>query len=74
MSYILLFPKQTQADALRAGGEMTFQERLQVLLQDRGDVRENIPREQMIRECVANGDAMVSACGALATNTIYWPS
>lgn len=48
---------------------MTFQERLQLLMQDRGNVKENIPREQMIRDCVNNGEVMVSACGALANWT-----
>jgi len=48
---------------------MTFQLRLQEVLQNRGDVKEDITREQMIRESMANGEAMASSCGALATWT-----
>ncbi|MBN2171741.1 MAG: phosphoenolpyruvate carboxykinase (ATP) [Candidatus Krumholzibacteriota bacterium] len=49
---------------------MTFQERLAALLEKRAAVvRDNIPREEMIREGVEHGEGMVSACGALATWT-----
>ncbi len=48
---------------------MTFQEKLQGLLQKRSDIKEDIPRQEMIRECLKNGEAIASACGALATWT-----
>ncbi len=48
---------------------MTFREKLADLLSKRQNVLANIPREQMIRESLANGEAIASACGALATWT-----
>ncbi len=48
---------------------MAFQEKLADLLSKRQNVLKNIPREQMIRDAVANGEAIASACGALATWT-----
>jgi phosphoenolpyruvate carboxykinase (ATP) len=48
---------------------MSFQEKLAELLESLNDVKENIPREQMIRESVTNGEAVVSECGALFTWT-----
>ena len=48
---------------------MTFQERLSALLDSRSNVKRNIPRAEMIRESLENGEAIASACGALATWT-----
>jgi len=48
---------------------MTFQEKLSSVLAKRGDVRENIPREAMIRQALANGEGVASASGAIATWT-----
>jgi phosphoenolpyruvate carboxykinase (ATP) len=47
----------------------TFQERLEAILQKRGDTKDNIPRAQMIRESLENGEAVASANGALVTWT-----
>ncbi len=47
----------------------TFQERLEALLNKRGDVKDNIPRAQLIREAIDNGEAVASANGALVTWT-----
>ena len=48
---------------------MTYQEKLTEILTTRDCVRHNIGREQIIREAVENGEAIKSACGALATWT-----
>jgi phosphoenolpyruvate carboxykinase (ATP) len=48
---------------------MTLEERLTETVRGRGCVRRNIPREEMIRSAVDNGEALVSACGCLATWT-----
>jgi len=48
---------------------MLFQERLAGFLASRQGVMTNIPRSEMIMECVRNKEAVVSACGALATWT-----
>jgi len=47
---------------------MDFERNLSRLL-DRSTVRRNPPREEIIRDVVARREAMVSACGALATWT-----
>jgi len=47
---------------------MSFEARLKTLLSNR-NVRKNLPREKMIEAAVKNGEALVSACGALATWT-----
>ncbi len=47
----------------------TFQERLEALLSKRSDIKDNIPRAQMIRESIENGEAVASASGALVTWT-----
>ncbi len=48
---------------------MLFQDRLAGFLASRQGVMTNIPRPELIMECVKNREAMVSACGALATWT-----
>lgn len=48
---------------------MMLEERLSNTLHGRGCVSRNIPREAMIRSAVDNGEALVSACGCLATWT-----
>jgi len=48
---------------------MTLEERLTDRLRGRGSVLRNPPREAMIRSAVDNGEALVSACGCLATWT-----
>jgi len=47
----------------------TFRDRLESILQNRGDVKVDIPRSQMIREALAGKEAWPSAKGALATWT-----
>ncbi len=47
----------------------TFQERLEAILQKRGDAKDNVSRAQMIREAIENGEAVASANGALVTWT-----
>ena len=47
---------------------MSFQDRLNTLLAG-GNVRQNIPREDMIQAAVDNKEALISKCGALATWT-----
>jgi phosphoenolpyruvate carboxykinase (ATP) len=48
---------------------MSYQDKLAALLEKRGDVKRNIPREQMIRESIEYREAIPSANGALATWT-----
>jgi phosphoenolpyruvate carboxykinase (ATP) len=48
---------------------MTFQERLAKHLESRSGVLENIPRPELIGECIGNREVMVSASGALAVWT-----
>jgi phosphoenolpyruvate carboxykinase (ATP) len=56
-------PGKTRGDA------MTFQQRLDDFLAGRPDKKSNPPRREMIEDSVENREAMVSACGALATWT-----
>ncbi len=48
---------------------MGFQERLNELLEKRGQVKRNISRAELIRDAVARREAIPSANGALATWT-----
>ncbi len=49
---------------------MTFQEKLAALLASRADVvLDNIPRPQLIRAALDNGEAVAAGCGALVTWT-----
>jgi phosphoenolpyruvate carboxykinase (ATP) len=48
---------------------MSLNDRLETLLAGRSDIKRNIPRAQMIREAVAQREAVPSASGALATWT-----
>jgi phosphoenolpyruvate carboxykinase (ATP) len=64
---MVLFPVIYKPEYI--GGMMTYQEKLTGILTTRDCVRHNISREQIIREAVENGEAIKSACGALATWT-----
>jgi len=57
------------ATAIIRGEPMSLERRLTELLRAHGGVRRNMPRERMIREAVANREAIPAACGALATWT-----
>lgn len=49
---------------------MTFQEKLAALLASRGKaVHDNLPRPELIRAALANGEAVAAKCGALVTWT-----
>ncbi len=48
---------------------MAFQDKLAALLERRDKVKNNISRAEMIKDAVDNGEAIASACGALATWT-----
>ena len=48
---------------------MNWNERLENLLNQHGNVMKNVPREEMIRLCVEGREAIISESGALATWT-----